>query len=40
MNVVEQVLIERIKQLPPQQTAEVEDFVEFLADTRRQGMGR
>ena len=32
MSVVEQVLIEKIKQLPPQQIAEVEDFVEFLAD--------
>ncbi len=32
MSVVEKVLIEKIKQLPPQQIAEVEDFVEFLAD--------
>ncbi len=32
MSVVEKVLIEKIKQLPPQQLAEVEDFVEFLAD--------
>jgi len=32
MGVVEQVLIEKIKQLPPQQIAEVEDFVEFLAN--------
>lgn len=26
----EQVLIEKIKQLPPQRLAEVEDFVDFL----------
>ena len=26
----EQVLIEKIKQLPPQRVAEVEDFVDFL----------
>lgn len=32
MSMVEQVLIEKIKQLPQQQIAEVEDFVEFLAD--------
>ncbi len=32
MSVVEKVLIEKIKLLPPQQIAEVEDFVEFLAD--------
>lgn len=32
MSAVEQMLIEKIKQLPQQQIAEVEDFVEFLAD--------
>ncbi|MDD5056277.1 MAG: DUF2281 domain-containing protein [Sideroxydans sp.] len=32
MSAVEQVLIEKIRQLPPQQFAEIEDFVEFLAD--------
>ncbi len=32
MNVVDQVLIEKIRQLPPQQFAVIEDFVEFLAD--------
>lgn len=32
MSMAEQVLIEKIKQLPQQQIAEVEDFVEFLAD--------
>lgn len=32
MGMVEQGLIEKIKQLPQQQIAEVEDFVEFLAD--------
>jgi hypothetical protein len=30
MNVTEQGLIEKIKQLPPQRLAEVEDFVDFL----------
>ena len=30
MNASEQVLIEKIKQLPPQRMAEVEDFVDFL----------
>ena len=30
MNATEQVLIEKIKQLPPQRLAEVEDFVDFL----------
>jgi len=30
MTVTEQVLIEKIKQLPPQRLAEVEDFVDFL----------
>ncbi len=30
MTVTEQVLIEKIKQLPPQRMAEVEDFVDFL----------
>lgn len=42
MSVVEQVLIEKIKQLPQQQIAEVEDFVEFLADkaSKRAALGR
>ena len=30
MRATEQVLIEKIKQLPPQRMAEVEDFVDFL----------
>lgn len=30
MAVTEQALIEKIKQLPPQRLAEVEDFVDFL----------
>ena len=30
MTITEQVLIEKIKQLPPQRMAEVEDFVDFL----------
>lgn len=30
MSAAEQVLIEKIKQLPPQRLAEVEDFVDFL----------
>jgi hypothetical protein len=30
MTAAEQALIEKIKQLPPQRVAEVEDFVDFL----------
>ena len=30
MSATEQALIEKIKQLPPQRLAEVEDFVDFL----------
>jgi hypothetical protein len=30
MSPAEQALIEKIKQLPPQKLAEVEDFVDFL----------
>lgn len=30
MTAAEQVLIDKIKQLPPQRLAEVEDFVDFL----------
>lgn len=30
MATTEQVLIEKIKQLPPQRLAEVEDFIDFL----------
>ena len=30
MTATEQVLIEKIKELPPQRIAEVEDFVDFL----------
>jgi hypothetical protein len=30
MNSLDQVLLEKIKQLPPQRMAEVEDFVDFL----------
>ncbi len=30
MNAAQQVLIEKIKQLPPQRLAEVEDFIDFL----------
>lgn len=35
MRVNAQVLIEKLEQLPPQQLAEVEDFVDFLADKSR-----
>lgn len=37
MNATEQALIEKIRQLPPQRLAEVEDFVDFLRarDERR-----
>lgn len=30
MSVAEQVLLDKIRQLPPQRLAEVEDFVDFL----------
>ena len=30
MSATEQVLIEKIRQLPPQRLAEVEDFIDFL----------
>ena len=30
MTTAEQILIDKIKQLPPQRMAEVEDFVDFL----------
>ncbi len=30
MNATEKMLIEKIRQLPPQRLAEVEDFVDFL----------
>lgn len=30
MTITEQVLIEKIRQLPPQRMAEVEDFIDFL----------
>ena len=30
MNAPEQVLFDKIKQLPPQRMAEVEDFIDFL----------
>ncbi len=30
MSATEQILIEKIKQLPPQRLAEIEDFVDFL----------
>jgi hypothetical protein len=30
MNPIEQLLIEKLRQLPPQRLAEVEDFVDFL----------
>lgn len=36
MSATEQVLIEKIRQLPPQRLAEVEDFVDFLR-TREEG---
>jgi hypothetical protein len=38
MNAPDQVLFEKIKQLPPQRLAEVEDFIDFLhmrEDTQR-----
>ncbi len=31
-----EVLVEKIKQLPPQRVAEVEDFVDFLAQREEQ----
>jgi hypothetical protein len=31
MSAIEPTLIEKLKQLPPQKLAEVEDFVDFLA---------
>lgn len=36
MSATEQILIEKIRQLPPQRMAEVEDFVDFLR-TREEG---
>jgi len=36
MSAIEQVLIDKIRQLPPQRLAEVEDFVDFLR-TREDG---
>jgi hypothetical protein len=30
MAIIDKVLIEKIKQLPPQRLAEVEDFIDFL----------
>lgn len=38
MNAPEQVLFDKIKQLPPQRLAEVEDFVDFLR-TREDNQG-
>ena len=38
MTAIQQVLIEKIKQLPPQRVAQVEDFIDFLrarADDQR-----
>ncbi len=35
MGAAPQVLIEKLEQLPPQQLAEVEDFVDFLANKSR-----
>ncbi len=32
MNASDQVLFDKIKQLPPQRVAEVEDFVDFLRE--------
>jgi hypothetical protein len=32
MNAPDQVLLDKIKQLPPQRLAEVEDFVDFLRE--------
>ena len=32
MNASDQVLLDKIKQLPPQRVAEVEDFVDFLRE--------
>jgi hypothetical protein len=37
MNATEQVLIDKIRQLPPQRVAEVEDFVDFLR-AREEGL--
>lgn len=34
MSAPEQVLIDKIRQLPPQRLAELEDFVDFLLRTR------
>ena len=30
MSAIEQILIDKIRQLPPQRLAEIEDFVDFL----------
>jgi len=42
MNAVEPTLIEKLKQLPPQKLAEVEDFVDFIArkEVRRAALDR
>ena len=36
MNAPDQVLFDKIKQLPPQRLAEVEDFVDFLRERERE----
>ncbi len=36
MNAPDQVLLDKIKQLPPQRMAEVEDFVDFLRSRERE----
>lgn len=42
MNAVEPTLLEKLKQLPPQKLAEVEDFVDFIArkEVRRAALDR
>ena len=37
MSATEQLLIEKIRQLPPQRLAEVEDFVDFLRAREDEG---
>ena len=37
MSVNDQLLIEKLKTLPPQRRAEVEDFVDFLKNREEQG---
>jgi hypothetical protein len=38
MSAIDEALIEKIKQLPPQRLAEVEDFVDFLRTREERGL--